>query len=99
MPSAKSKRAQSKRYYQQNRAKILSARKEAYVESAEELKSEARASYQANPNGKKAASRASSKRSYSIDPESKKAASRASSKRSYSIDPERKKLPPKHAIS
>ncbi len=72
-------------------AKILSAKKEAYVKNAEELKSEARASYQANPNGKKAASHASSKRSYSINPERKKSASRASSKRSYSIDPERKK--------
>ncbi len=67
---AKSKQAQSKRYY---RAKILSAKKEAYVGNAEELKSEAKASYQANPNGKKAASKAH----YSFDPEKKKASSRA----------------------
>ncbi len=84
MPSAKSKRAQSKRNYQLNRANILSARKKAYAVKTEELKSEARASYPANPNGK-----AASKARYSFDPEKKKAASRASWK-SYSIDPERR---------
>ncbi len=46
---------------------FLSAKKEAYVHNAEELKSEARASYQVNPNGKKAASKAR----YSFDPEKK----------------------------
>uniref|UniRef100_A0A8C4QJA5 HEAT repeat containing 3 n=1 Tax=Eptatretus burgeri TaxID=7764 RepID=A0A8C4QJA5_EPTBU len=94
MPSAKTKRARSKKYYQQNKEKILAQRKEYYRMNAEELK----ACYNANSEKMKAAS----KRSYYVDPEKKKVASKksyyvdpekkkAASKRTYYVDPEKKK--------
>ncbi len=71
-------------------AKILSAKREAYVENAEECKIEANASYQANPNRKKAASKAH----YSFDPER-----RVLLKHDIALTRKERRLHPKHNIA
>ncbi len=95
MPSAKNKRAQSKKHYLEKRSNILSARKEDYVQNADKKKATSRAyskrSYSIAPDRKKAYS----KRSYSIAPDRKK----AYSKRSDSIAPDRKKAYSKRSYS
>ena len=72
LSTPRKKRGQNKKYYMKN---------------INHLKTKAKASYSADPEKKKAASKAVSKASYSADPEKKKAASQVS----YSADPEKKK--------
>ena len=59
--------------------------------SARRKRAQNKNNYSANPEKKKAASKAASKASYSADPTKKKAASKAASKASYSADPAKKK--------
>lgn len=69
--SARSKKAQRNIDYEKNKVKVLSEQKEYYQKNAEIIKIK----YHANPEAKKAASRADSKARYNRDPKGKKAAS------------------------
>ena len=112
MASARTKRAQYKKYYSKNvkelKTKAKAASKASYSAEPEKKMAASRASYSADPSKKKAASKLASKASYSTDPSKKKAASKASyttdpskkkaaSKASYSTDPSKKKAASKLA--
>ena len=62
-----------------------------YIENQESKKAAARASYNASPENKRAASRGASRASYNASPENKRAASRRASRASYRANPENKR--------
>ena len=80
MPSAKTKRAKNKHYYQRNADRLKSQRKDNYLDKKDNINVKARARYQANAVAIRRAARANKKAQYEIDPVGKRSQSRAESK-------------------
>ena len=58
MPSAKKRKAQNKKYYQENKLRILSKRKHEYSSDPDKTKAARKARYSIDPDKEKAASKA-----------------------------------------
>ena len=82
MPSAKKRKVQNKKYYQENKLRIMSKMKQEYSIESDKKKAASKARYTSDPD-KKAARKAR----YSTDPDKEKAARKAC----YSIDPDKEK--------